>query len=302
MKSSAVIGFRNHALKIINIIKSKTHLKYIYHPYKKINSKFTNNLRDILKVDSVFIASPTQTHFFYLNYLFKNNYKGYIFCEKLPVQKLDHIKKIKKLINNRLYFNFNLQHSHLLKILKRKNLGKLKVLTITDNKPYFLKKNKKKLDWRLKDKKILITNILPHYIHLIRKNFSKLEKNIKINYLKVNKKISYICVTLKSKSTLFNINLSYMQGLEKNYIFYFDKAKIEIKSDKLISYNHINKNNQKGFKNIGIVKQVKLKDLYKDSNYNSINYFIKKLNKNSRFSKKNILFDLKINEELLKLS
>ena len=186
MKTSAVIGFRNHASKIINTIKSKTNLKYIYHPYKRINSKFTNNLKDILKADSVFIASPTHTHFFYLNYLFKNHFKGYIFCEKLPVQKLDQIKKLKKLINNKLYFNFNLQHSYLLKIINQKNLGKLRALTIIDNKPYFLKKIKKIFDWRLKDKKILITNILPHYIHFIRKNFTKLDKNITINYLKKN--------------------------------------------------------------------------------------------------------------------
>ena len=99
--SIATIGNRGHAKKIIDIInKSKIgKVNFIYKPSSKKNyKKETDDLRDILKYDAIFILSPNDTHYFYLKYLIKN-YRGYIYCEKPPVVDETHLNFIKNTEN-----------------------------------------------------------------------------------------------------------------------------------------------------------------------------------------------------------
>ena len=98
LKSCSIIGYGNHAKKIIKFINKNINVfvKNIYHPSKSINNKFTNSIEEILKSDAIFILCPTNKHYFYLNYLKKKKYKGYIFCEKLPVSKIENINKLIK--------------------------------------------------------------------------------------------------------------------------------------------------------------------------------------------------------------
>ena len=79
MIKCGIIGYKNHAEKITNILKKKCKIQFIFHPYKKIKiENFTNNLKDLLNVDCVFIISPSKNHFHYLNFFYKSNYNSYI--------------------------------------------------------------------------------------------------------------------------------------------------------------------------------------------------------------------------------
>ena len=53
MPTIGVIGYRNHAAKIINLIKKNNYkINLIYHPRKKLNFKnYTNNLKYIIKIN-----------------------------------------------------------------------------------------------------------------------------------------------------------------------------------------------------------------------------------------------------------
>jgi predicted dehydrogenase len=110
--SVGAIGSRNHAKRIINIIGESGLAKVscVFHPtHQSSDLPYSNDLRDLLQCDAVFILSPNATHAEYLRY-FTDQYQGYVFCEKPPVSTLKELDGL-KLELNRTFFNFNLRHS-----------------------------------------------------------------------------------------------------------------------------------------------------------------------------------------------
>ena len=79
-----LIGNGIQSKRIQSILKKKKLKFNIYCPSKKKltekNKKFLNNF------NIYFILSPNNTHFEYLKFLHN---KGYIFCEKPPVNKMN---------------------------------------------------------------------------------------------------------------------------------------------------------------------------------------------------------------------
>ena len=58
MINAGIIGYRNHSKKIIDIVKKKLKIKYIFHPYKLLKIKyFTNDINNLLNTDCVFILA-----------------------------------------------------------------------------------------------------------------------------------------------------------------------------------------------------------------------------------------------------
>ena len=97
---------------------------------------FTNDLNDLFDCDAIFVSSPNQTHYQYLEKLFQK-YDGYIFCEKPPVTSTDHLNILTKIptrIKNKLFFNFNYRFSKindcLVKIKNSENIGKINHINI----------------------------------------------------------------------------------------------------------------------------------------------------------------------------
>ena len=99
-----VIGYKNQASKIINILKKKKFNLYIYVKNKKkfVNKKNIKYIEDLNLLgkccSAIFIASPSTTHFKYITYFAKE--KKFIFCEKPPCTKIIDYKKLNKLINS----------------------------------------------------------------------------------------------------------------------------------------------------------------------------------------------------------
>lgn len=308
MLKAGIIGYKNHAKKIINHIKKKVSISHIFHPQKKLKLKiYTNNLKDLLQLDCIFIACPSDYHFHYLNYFNKKKYQGYIFCEKPPVTKLNDLKKIKKFNYNKVYFNYNLRHSILAKYISNyKKLGKLISLNIYDSKPLIYKKNLTN-NWRMNQKGTLISNNFIHYIDLIIfKNFKNLnfgEINVIKNKINHNLKIiDNICIIFKHCNIIYNISLSYTNGLEKLYIFHFQNGKVEI-TDSLLKIYFPNKklDVNKNFVKPKLYKKVKIKNIFKESNSKSIGYFLNFVKKKTKFKKTCFQNSINSNKIMLQL-
>lgn len=308
MISAGVIGYKNHSKKIINILEKNIDIKYIYHPFKKINLKnFTNNITDLLGVDCVFILSPNYSHFEYLNYFNKKKYKGYIFCEKPPVVKLKEIKKLKSFNLNNTYFNFNYRHSFIANFLKKKNkkLGDLISATIIDSKPLIYKKSFKN-NWRFNTKEILINNNLIHFIDVI--GFCLKDKIKNLNMIcsksKTNLKIfDTVSVSFKVKNILFNLSVSYGTVLEKKILLYFSNGKIEIGNNITKTYfPGILTNKNKIFIEPKLLNTTKTKNLPEASLKKSIKYFLNKVKLKQKFTKSEINKSIVSNEICINLS
>ena len=125
-----VIGHKNHATKIINILNSQKKIKKIkIFLYKKYNKKNLNlmskkieyvySIKDLLDTCSVFILSPTKTHKKYIK-LFLNT-KIYIFCEKpggSGIIDLNFLKEIKTNRKREIYFNYNFLFTKQIEFIK----------------------------------------------------------------------------------------------------------------------------------------------------------------------------------------
>ncbi|MCM1174218.1 MAG: hypothetical protein NC341_04115 [Blautia sp.] len=90
-----------------DVMKKREHLEGIEYTIK-------DSLDSLLFCDGIIIAAPTAEHFYYLNYLIEQNYKGYIFCEKPPVEtttELQMLRHIGSEEKKKILFGFNLRYS-----------------------------------------------------------------------------------------------------------------------------------------------------------------------------------------------
>ena len=196
-----VIGYRNHALKNINVlIKSKIVKKIIVYLYKKkINSnllkskkvEYTYDIKDLNFCSGVLICSPTSTHKYYISYFVKK--KIFIFCEKpgsANKLEINYLKSLNKSIKKKIYFNYNLRfsklHEQLEKFLKNKKFGKPILIDIKLSSGISFKK-KFLNNWRFKTNnnfEKISGNLGVHYFNLLLKFFSlvKEKKNYQLFY------------------------------------------------------------------------------------------------------------------------
>jgi predicted dehydrogenase len=220
-----VIGYKNQASKIINILKKKKFNLYVYVKNKKRfankkNIKYIEDL-DLLResCSAIFIASPSITHYKYITYFAKK--KKFIFCEKPPCTKLIDYKKLNKLSNSikkRVYFNFNYKFSPFFtsakKILKNKIYGK--PIHFSWNNSHGLAFKRK-----LKKSKNLLTNITGnlgiHFVNLYLNFFRTINKIDFIEKKIINKKIiDNAIINIKTKNISGIITMSYSSVAECN--------------------------------------------------------------------------------------
>ena len=113
------IGYGSFAKKI-NILFSYTNLVdefLFFHPQKTIEGLFcTTKLEDLFECDFIVIVSPDWTHGQYLRQL--QDYKGYVFCEKIPVISREDLSFLKNQNNPLIYFDFNYRKSYMYSLLQ----------------------------------------------------------------------------------------------------------------------------------------------------------------------------------------
>ena len=146
-----IIGDGIHSKRIQSILNTKKIKFEIFKPKNKVNYA-KKNLNELKKFNTFFITSPDNTHFHYINKLYRF---GYIFCEKPPCTNIKQLVLLKKIKSRKIFYNFNYRFSEFYKILKNRkkyNLGKLLYGTIISGHALGLKKDYQK-NWRSKKKK-----------------------------------------------------------------------------------------------------------------------------------------------------
>tara|TARA_Y100000591_G_C21818487_1_gene692163 strand:- start:764 stop:1765 length:1002 start_codon:yes stop_codon:yes gene_type:complete len=295
--SVGIIGYRNHSKKLLDIItKIPKVKKIIVFCYK---DKFINKLEQenknkkitytkklsILKNDceSIFISSPSNTHYKYLNYFIKAN--KYIFCEKpgcINKNQLRNISKFPKKIKSKIYINYNLLHSNLYKFLiNKKNLNKDLISMIYHSSTGIAYLKKFKRNWRFKSKDILqrITgNWGVHSTNLSLNLFGKLDKSlISEGGISSKQKIDTCSITLKFKNNkTSNIFLSYASPMSDEMTFFFKNKILKYQEGKVMEFSPRNYFDKKGLfkkppkKSLNNIKG----DISNNSLEKSVKYFI----------------------------
>ena len=107
------IGAGSHAKKLISVFQSypNTFVSKVYKPNMlDKNARDTDQIDDLIDCDAIVIASPNNTHHHYLDWA-SANFKGYVFCEKPPVNNLRGLISFEKLNFQKSFFGFNLRFS-----------------------------------------------------------------------------------------------------------------------------------------------------------------------------------------------
>ena len=215
-----IIGYGNHAARIISILEKfeDTEISKIFHPTKKVVEDVgTNRLEDLFDCDCIFVLSPDETHFEYINRLM-NNYNGYIFCEKPIVTEINDLNELSKIDVNKkkkIFFNFNFRYSRISEILKKciveNQIGEIIHINIISTHGLAFKKEY--LDsWRSnKNPNNILDSLGIHYLDLILYNLGDIKNADYFPCLVSKNGNSYdtCTLTLKTEKTSTMIYCSY---------------------------------------------------------------------------------------------
>ncbi|MDC0152761.1 hypothetical protein OAI81_00655 [Candidatus Pelagibacter sp.] len=301
-----IIGNGLHSKRIQKILRLKKIKFLIFKPKSKKNYK--NENLDILKGFNVFfIISPNQTHYHYIKSLYK---KSYIFCEKPPTNNLIELKKLKKIKSNKIYYNFNFRFSKIAEVLKNKNkykLGNLIYANIISGHGLAFKKDYK-LNWRSNRKKCpkgVFEMLSIHWLDLLNHLFkiTTFNKPRLMNLSNVGNSYDNSNISVKINNKIFaEIFCSYTSPVIKKKVFVFDNGIVE-ENESIIAIKgptlNFDKNNL--LKPPKIIKKIKINEKkdYLDSLNKSVDFFLKTILKKKKFSKKENLESLKINDMIL---
>ncbi len=298
------IGYRNQSKKLLVSFQKQTKGQYKVYVHNKKNlfkytntrnTNYTNNINDLRNCEVIVIASPSNTHFKYINF-FKNKAK-YIFCEKPGVVNKTELIKIQKFSNNlkkKIYFNFNYLHSDFFNILKKiittKKYGKIINISINSTHGLSFKKNSAYL--KKSDHKNVYNNIYGnlaiHYINLLLNIFGKIQIR-NINLYSSYKRSTYDTVSINliiKKIIDVNIFLSYATIFSKSIDIYFNNGLIQYNNDKV--YENFPRDT---FDKKGNFTKPKSKTLYssidlsQESINHSIKYFLQSIKNKKNFKK-----------------
>ena len=307
----AIIGYKNHAGRILNIIKNDLLLNdvIVFHPNKKNDIINTNNFNDVLNTNCVFIASPNSTHFYYIEKLLDKNYQGKIFCEKPPVTNISDLNKLnsKDDLCNQLYFNFNFRKTSLFNMLKDCKIGK--ILSVNLNLTHGLAFKKSYSDsWRSKSKTHdlgILETVGIHWIDLFSLLFGDIvdKKIISNNFSENGEVFDTSEIILKHSSrAVTKIFVSYASCKYFNLVCQGTDGVLEIDSNRLIVRSPRDVFDKNGY---FILPSINKKENYcyntdyADSLFNSIKYFVDCVQQNKEFKRKEFENSISSNRFLL---
>lgn len=286
-----IIGYKNHAKRIISLLNlnENVKIKYIFHPNKKSDISInTNNIIDLFECDAIFILSPNQTHFEYIK-KFACNFDGYIFCEKIPVisiKELEWLKNIPKEKKSKIFFNFNYRFRRTSELIKKyldsKKIGKVFHINIISTHGLAFKQDY--IDsWRANMKEnihsVLETASI-HFIDLLNLHLGKIESSTyqphKIADRGSSFDTSYVFLNYKNGVTASILN-SYAGPYINEISVIGTNGFLTIRNDKLIIQSPRDTFDEKGFfKSPPIIEEIPFnsKDVYSESLEKSLNFFL----------------------------
>jgi len=227
----SVIGYKNHALKVANILCEfpTVEIVNIYHPNSEkiqslasssqIKKTYTSNWKDLTNSHAFFICSPSGTHVNYISKILddfnKNKICPYIYCEKPPAIsriELDWLQGKLSKLSKTLYFGFNYRFSNiqkqLNKIISSGHLG-IPVYANFAISYGIAFKNEMRGNWRFTDSSVfskITGNLGIHYVDMCIGLFGSIKKTSIIE--------SNIAKNLQPDTAL--INLTFESGMSCN--------------------------------------------------------------------------------------
>lgn len=301
-----IIGDGFHSKRIQKILKEINVDYFVYKPNSKINYHL-ENLNILKNFKIFFIISPNHTHFYYIKNLYK---KGYIFCEKPPVNNIKDFIKLKKINSNKIYYNFNFRFSKISKILKNRNnykLGKLLYGNIINTKSIALSENYKNNIRSDKNNcpKGVFEMVTIHWLDLINHlfNVTKINKAKMFNYSKWGNSYDNSHISLElNKNCQVDIFSSYTAPFINKKIFIFDNGEVEQNENEIIIQGPSLRYDKKNLLTTPkIIKKIRINEIedYNNSLKESVGFFLNKVLKKKMFSKNQQISWLKINKLVL---
>lgn len=283
------IGYRHFAEKLKMLFEETGGIDefLFFHPEKDIKGLLsTRKIGDLLSCDFIVIASPDWTHASYLRQL--KDYKGYIFCEKIPVINRKDLMFLRTYPNSKLYIDFNYRKSHLYDIL-RGDFGKILYINCRIGHGLGLKKTHKD-NWRANS----------HYAPLGVFQVSGFHFFDLLIFC-FGRPVSYHCVTRNispygNSVDNFDINLEFKGKITANlffsytspYLFNFDIITTQYlisvtEKDLIIRGPRETYDKKTGLFALPPVVLKKKFDLYQDSLKSSIEYFLGVVRRRGKF-------------------
>lgn len=257
---AVIIGYKNHARRIIDIvISSKKYSKiYIYHPdIKKLSTlsslnplvEITDKFSDLNKCSCFYISSPSETHFYYIEKIYKlfhnTNKKYYIYCEK-PIAvneaELNWLKTRTRDLYKKIYVGFNQNHSQFSSLIKKcltvNNFGKPIYANFEATHGLAFKKEAAN-NWRFVNNKTfskLLGNLAIHFIFQSLSFFGDVENFFfSESYFTEKKNSDTNLLTLRHKNGVTtSIFISYASIYSKRSVVFFEDATISRLNDREI--------------------------------------------------------------------
>jgi len=235
------IGDGSHAKRIKNSLKRQK----IQFETVDFDRKKNLSIQDsVLACDAIFITSPNNTH---ANYLAEVNkfFKGYVYCEKPPINRLDEIKIYDSLDYRRFFFGFNFRYSPLVdfinKAKKNFDLGSPINLSIHVSYPFAIKKAYLE-SWKSNKKSSpngVIENLAIHYIDFalnifgIFRTISLVKNNISKNGKVADTASLFFEHINKSTTEIF---VSYSSSVQERISITFENGDIHFDGNHLELY------------------------------------------------------------------
>lgn len=258
MLQIVVIGYKNHAARVINILcdLSSVESVMVYHPDStKTGSLFedahfkiqyTSLWDNLVNADAFFICSPSETHVDYISKILEinrgNDSFPYIYCEKPPgidKKELKWLQTMNLKLYKNLYFGFNYRFSnlytHLKKTIESGKLGSPIYANFAVSHGLAFKRGIAK-NWRFSDPSVfskITGNLGIHYIHMCLGLFG-LIKNISIeeqNIAKNSQPDTAIISLIFESGMICNIFLSYATIFSQETNVYFTNGLLKENND-----------------------------------------------------------------------
>lgn len=332
MLQIVVIGYKNHAERVINILCEMPSVKsvIVYYPDSTktrvladgahFKIKYTSVWDNLMDSDAFFICSPSETHIDYilkiLDFVSKNNSFPYIYCEKPPgisKKDLQWLKSMKLKLHNNLYFGFNYRFSslymHLKKTIESRKLGAPIYANFTASHGLAFKKGMAK-NWRFSDPSVfskITGNLGIHYVDMCLGLFGSI-KNISIteqNVAKNSQPDTAIIRLFFESGIICNIFLSYATIFSQSTDVFFTNGLLKENNGMVdIFYPRDTFNALNEF---CLPKAINLENNFefKNSEFGlkeSIYYFVSKVEKGSFLNKKEFDQSIKATEVFLGFS
>ena len=297
-----IIGNGGHSKRIQKILKKKKLRFFIYKPKKP---KYFNktDFDQLKKCKTIFIVSPNNTHFKYINELHKGRY---IFCEKPPVVTKKDLLKLKKIKSGKIYYNFNFRFTKISNILKERNkykLGRLVYANLASSHGLAQKKNYKN-SWRSdirRTPKGVYEIVSIHYLDLICYLFkvSKIGKPKLLNSSKIGSSFDTSLVEIKLQNEGYiNIFSTYDSSYNKDLFFLFQNGIVEQRNNSIkIKGPTLNLDSRGFFKSPKLIKSFNISESkdFNNSLLESVNFFLNHVKNKKKFDKKTVDISLKSN-------